>query len=96
MGDMTLKRSGDVTLHGTVSRLVQQGHKKLLVDLAGVPYADSAGLGELVQAHSAAKSGGGSLKLFSVSKRVDDLLVLTALSTVMDRFENETQALASF
>ncbi len=95
-GDITLNKGGDVLLKDKVQSLLQQGHKHLLVDLSGVSYVDSAGLGELVQAYATTKNRGGALKLLNVTKRLQDLLVVTKLLTVFEAFDNETAALASF
>ena len=57
-GDITLNRGGDVLLKDKVLSLIQQGYKNLLIDLSGVSYVDSAGLGELVQAYATTKSRG--------------------------------------
>jgi len=48
-GDITLSGGGDVLLKDKVQSLLQQGKKKLLLDLGGVAYVDSGGLGQLVQ-----------------------------------------------
>jgi len=95
-GDITLNKGGDAMLKDKVQSLLQQGHKQILVDLAGVSYVDSAGLGELVQAYATTKNRGGALKLVSVPKRLKDLLVVTKLLTVFDTFDDEASALASF
>ena len=78
-GEITLKKRGDAMLHDAVRSLIGRGHKKVLIDLAAVSYVDSAGLGELVQAHSITRNGGGSLRLFNPTKRLHDLLVVTDL-----------------
>ena len=95
-GDITLNQGGDVLLKDKVQSLLQQGHKKLLLDLGGVSYVDSAGLGQLVQVHATTKSNGGSLRLINVTKRLKDLLVVTKLVTVFDSYDSEAEALASF
>jgi anti-sigma B factor antagonist len=95
-GDITLKKRGDVMLHDKVRSLIQQGHRKVLIDLAAVSYVDSAGLGELVQAYSTTRNGGGSLRLFNPTKRLQDLLVITDLVRMFDKYDDEAQALASF
>ena len=95
-GDITLNKGGDATLKDKVQSVLQQGRKQILVDLAGVSYVDSAGLGELVQAYATTKNRGGTLKLVGVTKRLKDLLVVTKLLTVFDTFEDEASALASF
>ena len=95
-GEITLKKRGDALLHEKVRSLVQQGHMKLLIDLAAVSFVDSAGLGELVQAHSITRNGGGSLRLCSPTKRLHDLLIVTDLVKLFEKYDDEAQALASF
>jgi anti-sigma B factor antagonist len=95
-GEITLKKRGDAALHEKIRSLVQLGHMKLLIDLGDVSYVDSAGLGELVQAHSITRNGGGSLRLFNPTKRLHDLLVVTDLVRVFEKYDDEAQALASF
>lgn len=95
-GDITLNKGGDVALKDKINSLLQQGYKKLLLDLGGVSYVDSAGLGQLVQIHTTASHGGGKLKLVNVTKRLKDLLVVTKLVTVFDTYESESAALGSF
>lgn len=95
-GDITLDQGGDVLLKDKVQSLLQQGYRKLVLDLGGVSYVDSAGLGQLVQIHATTKSKGGSLRLVNVTKRLKDLLVVTKLVTVFDSYDSEAEALASF
>ncbi len=95
-GDITLNKGGDVAIKDKVHSLTQQGHRKLLADLGGVSYVDSAGLGELVQALVTTTKAGGSLKLVRVTKRLKDLLIITKLVTVFESFDDEASALASF
>ena len=76
--------------------LIQQGHTSLLVDLSGVSYVDSSGLGELIHAYATTKNRGGSLKLLNVTTRLRDLLVVTKLLTVFDTYDSEAAALAAF
>jgi anti-sigma B factor antagonist len=95
-GDITLNAGGDVLLKDKVQSLLQQGHKKIVIDLGGVSYVDSAGLGQLVQIHATTKNHGGALRLANVTKRLKDLLVVTKLVTVFDSYNSEAEALASF
>lgn len=95
-GEMTVKRSRGASLHDKVRSLAQQGHRKVLVDLAAVSFVDSAGLGELVQASSTVKNHGGALKLASPTTRLRDMLVLTRLTSVLGVYDDEAQAIASF
>ena len=87
---------GDVILKDKVRSLVQQGERKILLNLAEVPYVDSTGLGEIVQAYATVGKSGGSLKLLHVTNRIADLLAITKLLTVFETFQNEEEALDSF
>ena len=95
-GRITLADGGDTVLKDKVRSLVQQGHKKLLLNLGDVSYVDSAGLGELVQSYATVNKNGGTLKLLNVTKRIKDLLSITKLLTVFDTFDNEAEAVRSF
>ena len=95
-GDITLNKGGDVLLKDKVQSLLQQGSRNIVIDLGGVSYVDSAGLGELVHAYATTKNKGGSLKLLNLTKKLRDLLVVTKLLTVFDTYDNESAALASF
>jgi anti-sigma B factor antagonist len=96
IGDITLSKGGDVIIKDKVQSLLQQGNRKLLLDLGNVSYVDSAGLGQLVQVYATTSHLGGSLKLLHVTKRLKDLLVLTKLLTVFESYDNEEEAVASF
>ena len=79
-----------------INSLIQQGEKKLLLNLAEVPYVDSAGLGEIVRTYTTVNRQGGSLKLLHLTKRIEDLLAITKLLTVFDTFDSEQDAIGSF
>jgi anti-sigma B factor antagonist len=87
---------GDELLKDKVSSLIQQGHRKILLNLAAVPYVDSAGLGEIVRTYTTVSRIGGSLKLLNLTKRVHDLLAITRLLTVFETFDSEDDAVRSF
>jgi anti-sigma B factor antagonist len=87
---------GDELLKDKVNSLVNQGHKKIVLNLADVPYIDSAGLGEIVRTYTTVSRQGGSLKLLSLTKRITDLLSITKLLTVFETFDSENEAVRSF
>lgn len=95
-GDITQNKGGDIALKDKIRSLIQQGHRKVVIDLSKVSYVDSAGLGELVHAYATTKNSGGSLKLLHVTKRLKDLLAITKLVTVFESYDDEAKALASF
>ena len=94
-GKITLGQ-GDELLKDKVNSLVNQGHKKIVLNLADVPYIDSAGLGEVVRTYTTVSRQGGSLKLLNLTKRITDLLSITKLLTVFETFESENEAVRSF
>jgi anti-sigma B factor antagonist len=94
-GKITLGEGG-VTLREEVRKLVGEGQKKIVLNLAGVNYIDSSGLGELVSAYTAVKNAGGELKLLNLTSKVRDLLVITKLVTVFDVKDDEAAAVSSF
>ena len=87
---------GDELLKDKVNSLLNQGKKKLVLNLADVPYVDSAGLGEIVRTYTTVSRQGGSLKLLNLTKRITDLLSITKLLTVFETFEAESEAVRSF
>jgi anti-sigma B factor antagonist len=95
-GKITLGEGGDVALKDKVRSLVQQGHRKLLLNLGDVAYVDSAGLGEIVQSFATVNKDGGALKLLNVTRRIKDLLSITKLLTVFETFDSEAEAITSF
>ena len=94
-GKMTLGE-GDELLKDKINSLLAAGRKKLLLNLEGVPYIDSAGLGEVVRTYTTVSRQGGSLKLLNLTKRIEDLLSITKLLTVFDTFDSEAEAIKSY
>ena len=94
-GRMTIGE-GDELLRDKVNSLILQGKKKLVLNLEGVPYIDSAGLGEIVRTYTTVSRQGGSLKLANLTKRITDLLSITKLLTVFDTYDSEADAVRSF
>ena len=76
--------------------LIARGETNIILNLAQVPYIDSAGIGELVQALVATRRDSGDLKLLHPVERVSEVLETVKLSTVFHVFENERDALAAF
>ena len=87
---------GDELLKDKVNSLLNQGQKKIILNLAEVPYIDSAGLGEIVRTYTTVSRQGGNLKLLSLTKRITDLLSITKLLTVFETFDSENEAVQSF
>jgi anti-sigma B factor antagonist len=82
-------------LRDTVRDLFAQ-HKQIILNLGGVNYIDSGGLGTLVALYTTAHNAGTSIKLTNLTQRVGDLLQVTKLLTVFEVYDNEELALQSF
>jgi len=87
---------GDELLKDKVNSLLNQGQKKIVLNLAAVPYIDSAGLGEIVRTYTTVSRQGGNLKLLNLTKRITDLLAITKLLTVFETYDSENEAVQSF
>ena len=87
---------GDIQIKQTIDDLLAQGRKKYLLNLAKVPYIDSAGLGQIIRCFTAIRKSGGTLKLLSPNAKVIDLLTVTKLANVFDWYSEESGALNSF
>jgi anti-sigma B factor antagonist len=87
---------GSVALRTAIRRLLEEGKKKILLNLGGVGYIDSSGIGELVSSFTAINKEGGQLKLLKLTQKLRDLLAITKLLTVFDTYDDEQEALNSY
>jgi anti-sigma B factor antagonist len=94
-GKITLGE-GDEALREKINQMISQNKKRILLNLAEVPYIDSAGLGEVVRTYTTVSRQGGQLKLVNLTKRIVDLLTITKLLTVFEAFDSEPEALKSY
>lgn len=87
---------GDEMLREKINDLVENGTKRIVLNLAEVPYVDSAGLGEIVRCYTTVGNREGQMKLLNLTKRIQDLLSITKLLTVFDTYDTEDEAVKSF
>jgi anti-anti-sigma factor len=80
----------------TVTNLIGNGEKQILVDLTSVAYVDSATIGCLMDLFRQAQAGGGTLKLAGVQKRVETMLTMTGAHNFLEVYADQASALASF
>jgi anti-sigma B factor antagonist len=83
-------------LRDAVRGLIAQDKKKIILNLSGVDYIDSSGVGELVANFTAVRNAGGELKLLNLTQKVQDVLYVTKLATVFDIKDDEFHAVKSF
>ena len=94
-GKITLGE-GTVEVRDQVLKLLKAGNKKIVFNLGNVSYVDSTGIGELVSSFTTVTNRGGELKLLNLTKKLQELLAITKLSTVFDCYDDEQEAVASF
>ncbi len=82
-------------LRDMVKKLILE-RKQIVLNLSGVNYVDSGGLGTLVSLYTTAHNNGGSIKLANLTQRIGDLLQVTKLVTIFDVYESEQHAVDSF
>jgi len=83
-------------LRDAVRNLIKEDKKKIVLNLAGVDYLDSSGVGELVSSFTTVRNAGGELKLLNLTQKVQDVLHVTKLYTVFDIKDDEFHAVKSF
>ena len=83
-------------LRELIMNLLSEGHQKILMNLAGVSYIDSSGLGALVSGFTSVRKAGGELKLVNLTDKVDNLMEVTKLYTVFDIATDEAAGVKSF
>ena len=90
-GRLTLEYFG--RLKDRVRDLVEQGGRRLVLDLSGVSYVDSIGVSELVRSHVIVDNQGGRLALAAMPAQIDQLLRVTRLDQIFNRFRTLAQAI---
>jgi len=95
VGKLTAGESAQ-RLKDKTESLVFQARKEIIVNLAGVPYIDSGGLGQLVSCYTTVSRAGGRLTLINLNAKNSDLLSITKLVSVFETFDSEPEAIASY
>ena len=103
LNDVTvLDLEGNLALEGNkqfrqrVASTIDAGARKLIVNMARVPYMDSSGLGELISCYTTLQRVSGRIKLLHLNDRLRNLLVITKLTRVFETFDSEPAAVDSF
>jgi anti-sigma B factor antagonist len=94
-GNVTLG-AGEQKMREAIDELLASGRKKILLNFANVAILDSSGIGAIIKSFTTAKREGGSLKLVNLSRLARQMLSVTGLLSVLEVFDDESSALASF
>jgi anti-sigma B factor antagonist len=93
-GQLTSIASG--ALRDTISGLMKQGRRKIVLNVGALLYLDSSGVGELVNSYMALIKQGGEMKVVGLTPKVEEILKITQLYRVFQEFQDEDAALRSF
>jgi len=85
-----------VTLGDAIVALLANGQREILLNLSGVNMVGAKELGDLVSTYVETKRRGGQFKLFNLTPTARQLMLSTKLSSVLDLYESEAQAIESF
>ncbi len=94
-GKITLGE-GTSVIRNSVRDILDNGGRKIILNLAEVNYIDSAGVGELMSSYTSVANRGGKLKLLNLTKKLNEVLAITKLLTIFDVYDDETAATNSF
>jgi anti-sigma B factor antagonist len=83
-------------LRSTIVALVKQGRKKIVLNLDGLLYLDSSGIGELVRNYMTVIKSGGEMKVVGLKPKVQQIFEVTQLHQIFEEFRDEAEALESF
>jgi anti-sigma B factor antagonist len=83
-------------MRAAIKDAVEAGHRNILLNLEGVEYIDSAGLGEMASAYITVNNMGGKIKLVNARDRLNSMLRVTKLYTLLTTYSDEETAIASF
>ena len=83
-------------LRNTVADFVEQGTKKLIIDLGKVTYLNSTAIGVLVSTHTTFSKNKGQVKLCNINKNINNIFVITKLTLVFDVAETREDAIKAF
>lgn len=87
---------GDLAFRRCIHDLIDRGETKILVDLAGVTYIDSSGVGMMAAKLKTVRDKGGDIRLIRLNSRGHRLFSVAKLHTAFEIFDDEAMALRSF
>ena len=83
-------------LREAIQTLVKEKRNRILLNLRGLDYLDSSGVGELVRNYLTVVKSGGEMKVVGLTSKVEEILKITQLYKVFPEFPDEDAALKSF
>lgn len=84
------------TFRNTIYKLIEKGHKKVIVNLHSIDWINSTGMGILISGYTTMRRNKGDLRLLHVSDKIRSILFVTKLNTIFQCFDSEDEAVASY
>jgi len=84
------------TFKGAIHKLLDKGAKRIVVNLHGVDWINSTGMGILISGYTTMRRSGGDLRLLNVSDKIQSILYVTKLNLIFKCYDDEDKAVASF
>ncbi len=81
---------------GTIHKLLEAGHKKIVVNLHDIDWINSTGMGILISGYTTMRRSGGDLRLLNVSDKIQSILYVTKLNMIFKCYSDEAEAIKSF
>jgi len=85
-----------ISVHEKVKEFIAQGKKKIVIDLSGVKWMNSSGLGAMMGCLTSLKNANGDLKLSGVTEKVKSLFMITKLITIFETYSSPEEAVKAF
>ena len=79
-----------------IAKLVEGGYKNVILDMSGVPWINSTGLGILITGYHSIKAAEGTMKICNVKERVLSIFYISQLENIFDVYETLDEALAAY
>ncbi len=83
-------------LPAETKKFIEEGIKKVIIDLQNVKRMNSTGLGVLIRCYTSLKSNDGELKLVCLNESLNAILVMTKLLSVFDTYKTLEGAVRNF
>ena len=83
-------------LHDKLYEFLDRDQRKIVIDLAGVEWMNSTGLGILISSLTTLRNNDGELKLANVTEKIQSLLTITKLVTVFESYDSVDEAVNAF
>jgi len=83
-------------LHDEVRSLLGQGAKKVVLDMSGVTWLNSMGVGSIMRSYTSVMNSGGELSLANLTEKVQSLFFVTQLIRIFKVYNSVDEAVQKY